>query len=130
VVTKTGIRLAPLAGVLEEKRLSDKIPASPVLAPVFATEEQAASFLNITAHQLYLLRKDGGGPPFTMFGARVRYPLADLEKFAASLPLFNSRAEAYAHDRKRSAAAANQRAALAGARKTRHHKTKEASAST
>jgi hypothetical protein len=89
------------------------------LAPAFATEAQAAAFLNLTPHELYLRRRRGDGPPFTVFGARVRYPFDALRQWAAELPLFTSRAQAYAADPQRARAAARQRGATARARKTR-----------
>ena len=89
------------------------------LAPAFATEAQAAQYLNLTEHELYLRRRRGDGPPFTLFGARVRYPFDSLQEWARDRPLFTSRAEAYSADPERGAAAARQRAATARARKNR-----------
>jgi hypothetical protein len=92
-------------------------------APAFATEAQAAAFLNVTTHELYLRRRRGDGPPFTVFGARVRYPFDALRQWAAELPLFTFRAAAYAADPQRARAAARQRSATARTRKTRWPKT-------
>ena len=89
------------------------------LAPAFATEAQAAQYLNLTEHELYLRRRRGDGPPFVLHGARVRYPIDALKQWAASLPCFTSRAAAYASNPERGAAAARQRAATARARKNR-----------
>ena len=89
------------------------------LKPAFLTEAQAAQYLNQTEHQLYLKRRNGGGPPFTMHGARVRYPFADLVEWAQNLPRFTSRAEAYVANPKRAEGAQRQRTATARARKTR-----------
>jgi hypothetical protein len=89
------------------------------LAPAFATEPQAAAYLGETTHQLYLHRRRGTGPPFVMHGARVRYPIAELQAWAQNLPRFVSRAAAYAADPQRARAAARQRSATSHARKTR-----------
>ena len=89
------------------------------LAPAFLTEAQAAQYLDESEHQLYLMRRRGAGPPFTMHGARVRYPVAELVEWARNLPRFVSRAEAYAADPARKRAADRQRIATARARKTR-----------
>ena len=92
--------------------------------PAFLTEDQAAKLLGLHPHQLYLFRcgKKPGGPPFVMHGARVRYPVAGLRKWAASLPHFTTRAEAYAANPKRAKGAARQRAATAEARKAKIEK--------
>ena len=66
------------------------------VAPAFLTDAQAATFLGISGHQLYLHRRKGSGPPFVLHGARIRYPVAGLREWAASLPTFTSRAQAYA----------------------------------
>ena len=94
------------------------------LKPAFLTEAQAAQYLNQSEHQLYLKRRDGGGPPFTMHGARVRYPFADLVEWAQNLPRFTSRAEAYVANPKRAKGAAEQRTATARARETRWQDSK------
>jgi hypothetical protein len=87
--------------------------------PRFLTEDQAGELLGLHPHQLYLHRRRGGGPPFVMFHARVRYPLAELLEWARNLPRFTSRAEAYVADPMRAEAAQRQRTATAFARKTR-----------
>ena len=56
------------------------------LAPAFLTEAQAAQYLDESEHQLYLMRRRGAGPPFTMHGARVRYPVAELVEWAPEPP--------------------------------------------
>jgi hypothetical protein len=88
-------------------------------APAFLTDNQTAVFLNLTPHELYLMRRRGDGPPFVMFGARVRYPIEGLQGWAQNRPRFTSRAEAYVADPKRARAATRQRAATVRARKTR-----------
>jgi hypothetical protein len=85
----------------------------------FWTERQAAALLNLTEHDLYLRRRRGDGPPFTMFGSRVRYPPTTTQEWARERPRFSSNAEAHAANPKRARAAARQRAASAHARKTR-----------
>jgi hypothetical protein len=94
------------------------------VAPAFLTDAQAAKLLGLTPHQLYLYRrgKKAGGPPFVMHGARVRYPVADLREWAASLPQFVNRAQAYAADPVRAKGAARQRATTARARKAKIEK--------
>ena len=94
------------------------------VAPAFLTEAQGATLLGLTPHQLYLFRsgKKPGGPPFVMHGARVRYPVAGLRKWAASLPQFTTRAEAYAANPKRAKGAARQRAGTEQARKAKIEK--------
>jgi hypothetical protein len=93
--------------------------ADDALKPMFATGEQAAVLTGLPPHQLYLYRRRGGGPPFVQHGVRVRYPIDGLRTWAAGLPRFTSRAEAYAHDPHRADGAAKQRAATARARKRR-----------
>lgn len=94
-------------------------PVDDALKPMFATDEQAAILTGLTAHQLYLYRRRGGGPPFVQHGVRVRYPIDGLKTWAAELPRFTSRAEAYAANPKRAAGAAKQLAAVTRSRKTR-----------
>ena len=96
------------------------------VAPAFLTDAQAAQFLGLHPHQLYLFRcgKKPGGPPFVMHGARVRYPVAGLRKWAASLPQFITRAEAYAANPVRAKGAARQRATTAKARKAKIEKSR------
>ena len=89
------------------------------LKPAFWLPEQTAAYLGVTEHQLYLYRKNGGGPPFVQHGVRTRYAPDDVKQWAAELPRFASRAEAYAHNPKRAEGAARQRAATARARKRR-----------
>jgi hypothetical protein len=55
---------------------SDSASADDALTPAFWTDEQAAAYLGLTEHQLYLYRRRGGGPPFVQFGVRVRYQIA------------------------------------------------------
>jgi hypothetical protein len=109
---------------------TDPADAELSVAPAFLTDAQAAQFLGITPHQLYLFRrgKKPGGPPFVLHGARIRYPVADLRAWAASLPRFATRAEAYAANPARAKGAARQRAGSAHARKTKIKKRAEQSA--
>jgi hypothetical protein len=109
---------------------NDSAPAvfNNALAPMFVTDEQAAVVTGLTTHQLYLYRRRGGGPPFVVHGVRVRYPIDGLRAWAAELPRFSSRAEAYAYDPKRADGAARQRAALIGPRKRRHEAKEKAAA--
>ena len=111
------------------RSLSDSVPtdADFDVAPAFYTEAQAATFLGLTPHQLYLYRrgKKSGGPAFVMHGARIRYPVAGLKKWAAALPQFSTRAEAYAANPKRAKGAARQRAGTAHARKAKLGKRAE-----
>jgi hypothetical protein len=117
--------LAKKISEFEKTSEADSTPAAVLddaLSPMFATDEQAAVVAGITTHQLYLLRRRGGGPPFVQHGARIRYPIDSLRAWAAELPRFTSRAEAYAHDPRRARAAAKQRTATAQARRSRHSK--------
>ena len=97
------------------------------VAPAFLTDAQAAQFLGLSSHQLYLHRRKGSGPPFVMHGARIRYPIAALRKWAASLPQFVSRAEAYAANPVRAKGAARQRATTAKAHQAKIAKRAEQS---
>ena len=92
---------------------------SDALAPAFLNEAGAADFVGITAHQLYLHRRKGTGPPFVMHGARVRYPVDDLKQWAAALPRFTSIAQALVANPARAEGARRQRATTAIARKAR-----------
>ena len=94
------------------------------VAPAFLTDKQAAEYLGLTPHQLYLYRrgKKAEGPPFTMYGARIRYPVAGLRQWAASLPQFTNRAQAYAANPKRAKGAARQRSTTAHARQAKVEK--------
>jgi hypothetical protein len=91
-----------------------------LLKPAFWFDEQAAAYLGLTKHQLYLYRRRGGGPPFVQHGVRVRYPVDGVKQWASELPRFASRAEAYAANPRRALAASKQGVAIAQARKTRH----------
>jgi hypothetical protein len=82
----------------------------------FLTEEQAADHLNLPKYELARRRRFGGGPPFVLWGVRVRYPLADLIEWEQSLPRFATMAEVYAADRRRADEAERRRASLAGVR--------------
>ena len=62
-----------------------------------------------------------------MHGARIRYPVAGLRKWAASLPQFATRAEAYAANPQRAKGAARQRAGTEHARKAKIVKRAEQS---
>jgi hypothetical protein len=44
---------------------------------------EAAAYLNISKSWLDKRRVFGGGPPYTKFGRRVNYSIADLDDFAA-----------------------------------------------
>jgi hypothetical protein len=96
--------------------------STPAIEAAFLTDSQAAEYLNLTSHQLYLHRRSGTGPPFVQHGVRIRYPVDALKQWAAALPRFTSVAAAYAANPKRANAAAHQRAATAKARKTRWRK--------
>jgi hypothetical protein len=96
-----------------------------LLAPAFATDIQAADYLGLTPHQLYLHRRRGTGPPFVQHGVRTRYPIAELVEWAKNLPRFTSRAQAYVADPERAVSALRQRTATAKARKTRWRKEAE-----
>jgi hypothetical protein len=106
------------------------------LVPAFLTEAQAADYLGLTPHQLYLHRhRKGDGPAFVMHGARVRYHVDDLRKWAAALPRFRSIAEALVANPARAEGARRQRATTAIARmarwgKNESHATGEDSSST
>jgi|SRR5271166_1210406 len=89
------------------------------LAPAFLTDKQAAVVLCTTKHQMYLMRRKGDGPPFVMFGVKVRYPHDALQEWMRNQPRFTSRAQAYAAHPQRAHAAERQRTATARARKTR-----------
>jgi hypothetical protein len=116
------------------KPLSDSDPTETdfEVAPAFLTDKQAAQLLGLTPHQLYLYRrgKKPGGPPFVLHGARVRYPVAGLRVWAASLPQFTNRAQAYAANPQRANGAARQRATTAQARKAKIEKRAEEAAGT
>ena len=94
------------------------------LAPAFLTDAQAAEYLGISPHQLYLYRrgKKPGGPPFIMHGARVplsgRRP-AQVGRIAAAV---RHHAQAYAANPQRAKGAARQRATTAQARKAKIEK--------
>lgn len=100
---------------------SDPTESEFEVAPAFLTDAQAAKLLGLTPHQLYLYRagKKSGGPPFVQHGVRIRYPVAGLKQWAASLPQFTTRAEAYAANPKRAKGAARQRATTEQARKAK-----------
>ena len=98
---------------------------SDALPPAFLTEPQAADFLGITAHQLYLQRRKGAGPPFVLHGARVRYPVDDLKRWAAALPRFTSIAQALVANPVRADGARPQGATTAVARRARWDKQQD-----
>ncbi|MCZ4343762.1 helix-turn-helix domain-containing protein [Sphingomonadaceae bacterium G21617-S1] len=56
---------------------------SPNASP-FLSNEEAASFLNLSPRTLEKMRVVGGGPPFCKFGRRVAYAVGDLEAWAAN----------------------------------------------
>ena len=101
---------------------ADEIDA---LAPAFLNEAESAEYLGLTKHQLYLLRRKGAGPPFVLHGARVRYAVDDLKRWAAALPRFTSIAQALVAYPARAEGARRQRAATARARKTRWNNKQE-----
>jgi hypothetical protein len=76
-----------------------------------------------------LARRKGTGPPFVMHGARVRYRVDDLKRWAAALPSFTSVAEALVANPARAEGARRQRATTAIARKAKQLKTLNESAS-
>jgi hypothetical protein len=98
---------------------SNSASADDALKPAFWLPEQTAAYLGLTEHQLYLYRRKGGGSPFVQHGVRTRYAPDDVRQWAAELPRFASRAEAYAHNPQRADGAAKQRAAVTRSRKTR-----------
>src|SRR5271165_3957747 len=83
---------------------------SDALAPAVLNEQQAAAYAGLTAHQLYLHRKKGTGPPFVMHGARIRYRFDELKRWVAALPSFTSIAQALVANPKRAEGASRQRA--------------------
>jgi predicted DNA-binding transcriptional regulator AlpA len=114
---ETPASLAP-----EESALTD------ALAPALLTEKQAAAYVGETPHQLYKRRSKGTGPPFVMFGARVRYRPHELKQWVAELPTFTSRAEALVANPARADGARRQRATTAQARQARQAKRRAESA--
>ena len=109
------------------KPSSDSADAEFEVEPAFLPEPGAAEYLGLTPHQLYLYRrgKKPEGPPFVLFGARIRYPVDGLRKWAASLPRFVNIAQAYAANPPRAKGAARQRATTARARKAKVEKRAE-----
>jgi hypothetical protein len=103
---------------------------SDALAPAFLTEEQAATYLGLHPHQLYLHRckGKGKGPPFVQHGVRVRYSFDDLKRWAAALPRFTSRGAVLAANPTRAKHARKQAATSAQAREARWPKRRDASA--
>ena len=101
------------------------------VAPAFLTDTQAAQFLGLSSHQLYLLRAAKAPADRRSFcmarGSDIRSPPA---QWAASLPQFVSRAEAYAANPVRAKGAARQRATTAKARQAKIEKRAEQSADT
>jgi hypothetical protein len=99
---------------LDDQASKDELHGE-VPAPAFATPAQVAEFLGLTKWELWKLRRDGGGPPFIMFGVRPRYPWDEVLAWANSLPRFTSIADRHARDpnRARNAKRQNEGAALA-----------------
>jgi hypothetical protein len=97
-------------------------PESDSVATAVLNEQQAAAYAGLTAHQLYLHRKKGTGPPFVMHGARIRYRFDDLKRWVAELPSFTSIAQALVANPARAEGARRQRATTAIARKARWDK--------
>jgi hypothetical protein len=97
------------------------------IVPAFLTEEQAAIYLGLTPHQLYLHRCKGKdtGPPFVQHGVRVRYSLDDLKRWAAALPRFTSRGAVLASNPARAEGSNRQRATSAQAREARLAKRRD-----
>jgi hypothetical protein len=105
---------------------SESALADAFVAPAFLTEEQAAEYLNLNPHQLYLYRrKKGTGPPFVMHGVRVRYRFDDLKRWAAALPSFTSYAAVLASNPARAKRARKQAATSAQAREVRLAKRRD-----
>ena len=50
----------------------------------YLTPLEAARYLGLSTRTLSRYRSTGGGPAFHMFGARVRYLRADLDRWAAA----------------------------------------------
>jgi hypothetical protein len=59
-----------------------QLATAPRVSPFFSNE-QAATYLNLSPRTLEKLRVIGGGPVFRKFGRRVMYALEDLEGWAA-----------------------------------------------
>jgi hypothetical protein len=95
------------------------------IVPAFLTEEQAATYVGESAHQFYVRRRKGTGPPFVMHGVRVRYPIDDLKRWAAALPRYTSRAQALVANPKRAAAARRQAATSPIARAAKRAKSNQ-----
>lgn len=110
---------APVSQIPSNSESAAAELSDPPLAPAFLTEVGAADYLGETSHQLYLRRRRGDGPPFVMHGARVRYPVDDLKRWAAALPRFRSIGEALVANPARAEGARRQRATTAIARKAR-----------
>jgi hypothetical protein len=106
---------------LDDQALEDD-PHGEVPAPAFASPAQGAEFLGLTKWELWKLRRDGGGPPFIMFGVRPRYPWPELIAWANSLPRFTSIADRHARDPNRARNAKRQSHGAAHARKAKQAK--------
>ena len=65
-------------GLIMERQSATAAKVSP-----FFSNDQAATYLNLSPRTLEKLRVVGGGPAFRKFGRRVTYALDDLEAWAA-----------------------------------------------
>jgi hypothetical protein len=74
---------------------SRSLPAAAALIqPLFLDEEAAAAKLGWTLSELRRSRRvTKDGPPFVMHGQKVRYGVADLERYAAGIKRFTSQAD-------------------------------------
>ncbi len=84
-----GMPTAPLPGA--------ELP--PSLSPLVVTEFEAAQMLRVSPRTLQRLRLAGGGPPYvplTPGGARIGYPVADLQAWLASRTVASTSAAAVA----------------------------------
>jgi excisionase family DNA binding protein len=50
------------------------------------TDNEAAVYLGVSVSKVRRWRLMGGGPRWIRIGGSIRYPLADLEAYVASLP--------------------------------------------
>lgn len=50
------------------------------------TDNEAAEFLGISVSTIRRWRLNGSGPRWIRIGTSIRYPLADLESYVATLP--------------------------------------------
>ena len=63
--------------------MSNNETAEAVPVDRFVDDREAAQFLGLSRSYLRQLRVKGGGPPFSKFGAAVRYRLGSLYAWAA-----------------------------------------------